>query len=149
MTYEQNHNAMAKKETNLGYIEVSKLAHRLIKDPKTGKKGIFIPVDDNPCLYVVEKETVENGVSRTEKSIRINAEIVPILNSQFGSNFMIKAKPSKDNYEKMRGKSDEEWDKASPVLGYTKHYDAVPDRKEQEEQEPEDLPEEFLETEEW
>lgn len=141
---------MAKKETNLGYIEVSRLAHRLIRDPKTGKKGIFIPMEDNPCLYVVERETVEDGVSRTEKSIRINAEIVPILNSQFGSNFMIKAKPSKESYDRLRGKGDEEWDKASPVLGYTRHYDAVPDpQRPDDDLPPDDIPEEILETEEW
>lgn len=140
---------MAKKEANLGYIEISKLAHRLIKDPKTGKKGIFIPMDDNPSLYVTVRETSENGVTREEKSIRINAEIVPLTNSKFGSNFMIKAKPSKDNSDKLRGKSNEEWDAASPVLGYTKHYDAVPDTDDMDDLPPDDLPEEFIDTEEW
>lgn len=140
---------MAKKEANLGYIEISKLAHRLIKDPKTGKKGIFIPMDDNPCLYVTEREISENGKTRVEKTIRINSEIVPLVNSKYGSNFMIKAKPSKENYDKLRGKSDDDWDAASPVLGYTKHYDAVPDAPEDDDLPPDDLPEEFIDTEEW
>ena len=97
---------MAKRTTHLGNIALTNLVHetRIFG----GRKGIFIPLEDNPCLYLSEK----NG----KRTINLDIEVKPTPNNKYGSDYMVKASVGKDNRQRL-GLSREDLDRCTPILG--------------------------------
>jgi len=103
---------MAKRMTHLGNIALTNLVHetRIVG----GKKGIFIPIDDNPCLYFSEK----NGT----KTINLDIEVKPTPNNKYGSDFMVKASVGRENRKKY-GITRETIDRFTPILGNLRTFE--------------------------
>ncbi len=128
---------MAKRTTHLGNIALTNLVHetRICG----GKKGIFIPLDDNPCLYLSEK----NG----RKTINLDIEVKPTPNNKFGSDFMVKASVGKENRQRL-GIDRDELERYTPILGNLRTFEFEerqegPAPQEKAQQPLPDLPEEF------
>ena len=132
---------MAKRTTHLGNIALTNLVHetRICG----GRKGIFIPIEDNPCLYFSEK----NG----KKTINLDIEVKPTPNNKFGSDFMVKASVGKENRQRLN-LSREDLDRFTPILGNLRTFEFEERQQptsgqpaERQEQAPHgpDLPEEF------
>ena len=103
---------MAKRTTHLGNIALTNLVHqtRICE----GKKGIFIPLEDNPCLFLSEK----NG----KKTINLDIEVKPTPNNKYGSDFMVKASVGRENRQKL-GISREEMERYTPILGNLRTFE--------------------------
>lgn len=130
---------MTKRITNLGNIALTALVHETII--RNGKKGIFIPVDVNPCIYFSQKE---DG----KKVVNLDIEVKPTPNSKYGNNFLVKANVGKANREKFHI-TRENIDKYSPILGNLKEFSFEVSDAQQgpaPQAPPEDLPDEMNDT---
>ena len=103
---------MAKRTTHLGNIALTNLVHetRICG----GRKGIFIPIEDNPCLYLSEKSG--------KKTINLDIEVKPTPNNKYGSDFMVKASVGKENRQRL-GIGREQMDRYTPILGNLKTFE--------------------------
>ena len=126
-----------KKTAILGSIALTSLVHETIIHG--GKKGIFLPIEDNPSLFFQQRE---DGT----KVISLDIEIKETPNSKYGSTHMVKASVGKANRERLR-LDREGRNKASPILGNLRviEYEAKDNGGGQDSQsQPDgDMPEEF------
>lgn len=104
---------MAKRETFLGSIALTGLVNETII--RNGKKGIFIPINDNPSIYFQQKE---NG----DKIINLDIEVKPTPNSQYGNSHLVKASVGKANRQKFNLQGDA-LNRATPILGNLKRFE--------------------------
>ncbi len=102
-----------KRETFLGSISLTKLKHETIVHG--GKKGIFIPVEENPSIYFQVKD---DG----SKIINLDIEVKPTPNGNYGNTHMIKCNVGKANREKYGLKPEQIGDN-SPILGNLKRFE--------------------------
>lgn len=104
---------MAKRTTDIGHIRLSDLASEIAT--KAGKRGIFIPFEDNACIFVNEKEGKTN--------VDLDIEVIPTPNSQY-SDKMVKASLPKSYRQahNLRFDSDE-YKRITPILGNLKTYE--------------------------
>ena len=80
-----------------------------------GKKGIFIPVDDNPSIYVGEK-----GAYATVRVVEKESE----FNDKHYSHFIAAALPKKVRDDlKAKGASDDDIKALTPILGNLETYE--------------------------
>lgn len=105
---------MPKRETYLGSVSLTALAHKTIVHE--GVKGIFLPVgSENPSIYF---STKEDG----SKIINLDIEVKPTPNNQFGNSFMIKANVGKVNRQNY-GLTGEALTQKTPILGNLKKFE--------------------------
>lgn len=113
---------MAKKVKFLGSVSLVKdkngkgLVSETIVHPKTGKKGIFIPVDDNPSIYVKVRE---DG----KKTINLDIEIVETPNNTYGNSHLIKLNIGRENRQKLGNLSREQQDQLTPIVGNIRRFE--------------------------
>ena len=105
---------MAKRTTYLGSVSLTGLIHETII--RNGKKGIFIPVDDNPSIYYQQKD---DG----SKVINLDIEAKPTPNNQYGNDFMLKASVGKANRQKLGNISRDQMNQYTPILGNLKKFE--------------------------
>lgn len=126
-----------KKTAILGSIALTSLVHETIIHG--GKKGIFLPIEDNPSIFFQQRE---DGT----KVISLDIEIKETPNSKYGSTHMVKASVGKANRERLR-LDREGLNKATPILGNLRviEYEAKDNGAGQDSQGQQegDMPEEF------
>ena len=126
-----------KKTAILGSIALTSLVHETIIHG--GKKGIFLPIEDNPSIFFQQKE---DGT----KVISLDIEIKETPNSRYGSSHMVKASVGKANRERLR-LDREQLAQATPILGNLRviEYEAKDNGSGQDGQNQQegDMPEEF------
>lgn len=104
-----------KKKITTASVTLTALVHETII--RNGKKGIFIPIDDNPCIFFQEKQNQNGG---TDKVITIDIDCIPTPNGQFGSTHMLKGSLSKKTRERLGITSREDAERYRPILGNIK-----------------------------
>ena len=102
-----------KKETFRGSIALTGLVHETRQ--VNGKKGIFIPIDDNPSIFFQMKE---DGT----KIINLDIEVKPTPDSKYGNSHFVKAFVGKANREKFNI-SNERLKDYTPILGNLKRFE--------------------------
>lgn len=105
-----------KKKFTTASVELTALKHETII--RNGKKGIFIPIDDNPCIFFQEKQNPQTG--RSEKIITIDIDCIPTPNGKFGSTHLLKGSLSKKTRERLGITTNEQADQYRPILGNIK-----------------------------
>lgn len=104
---------MAKRKTYLGSIALTALVHetRVV----AGKKGIFIPIDENPSIYFQQKE---DGT----KIINLDVEVRPTPNSKYGNSHFVKASVGKASREK-HGLRKDQLERYTPIIGNLREFE--------------------------
>ena len=105
---------MEKRITYLGSVSLTSLNHETII--RNGKKGIFIPVEENPAIFFQQKE---DGT----KVINLDIEAKPTPNNQFGNDFMLKASVGKANRQKLGNLTREQMNQYTPILGNLRKFE--------------------------
>lgn len=104
---------MAKRTKDIGNIRLSELKHEVAV--KAGVEGIFIPFNENPCIFVNKKE------GRT--TVDLDIEVMDTPRSQF-SDKMVKASLPKSVRQKHNLSFDsDEYKRLTPILGNLKTYE--------------------------
>ena len=126
-----------KKEVICGSIYLTKLNHETIIHNQ--KRGIFIPIDENPCIYYKEK-TDQNGQpvldqnGRPTKIINLDIELVAVQKDF--ADYMIKGSIGKDNRQKYGIKNADLKDLIPIVGNLKKMYFDVRDSDQQAQAQP-------------
>lgn len=113
-----------------------------LRHPQTGKPGVFIPIDENPSVFVSERN---DG-----RTINLDIELVETPNNQYGNSHMIKLAIGKENRQKLGNLTNEQWNAYTPPVGNLKRFE-FETRDDQQPQQPaqqggyngEDMPEQF------
>lgn len=100
------------------------LISECIRHPKTGKPGVFIPIEDNPSIYLSER----NG----GRTINLDIEAVETPNNQYGNSHLLKLSIGKENRQKLGTLTNEQYDQYTPIVGNLKRFE-FEDRQGQQE----------------
>ena len=92
---------------------------------RNGKKGVFIPIDENPSVYV---KINPDG----SKIINIDIEVVPTPNNQYGNSHYVTLDVGKANREKY-GIQSNQLRSHKPIVGNLRQFEYdVPDQNGQQ-----------------
>lgn len=105
-----------KKETLLGSVDLTKVNHQTIIHGN--QRGIFIPIDANPCIYFKEKTDPNTGQS--VKIINLDVEVKAVKTDY--SDYMIKGYVGKENRQKY-GIKKEDLQANCPIVGNLKRFE--------------------------
>ena len=105
-----------KKETLLGNIDLTKVNHQTIMHG--GVRGIFIPIDNNPCIYYKEKNDPKTG--QPVKVINLDIEVKAVKTDY--SDYMIKGYVGKENRQKY-GIKNADLQNVTPIVGNLKRFE--------------------------